>query len=173
MDIKPNAAEARNAAMQFDLTKKVRESIQARQPLPPPPEAAADAAANASKDAAQVKEARDQYREQYKGRVANARRNHTANHIDERAAEVSQARADYRSKLEQRTEKANTDSQDSDRIEISDETKRLVEEAAARAKRDDESRAERVRELRELYRSGALDSEARVRRAAHKLLGGE
>ena len=63
--------------------------------------------------------------------------------------------------------------QQTDRIEISDETKRLVEEAAARAKRDDESRAERVRELRELYRSGALDSEARVRRAAHKLLGGE
>ena len=64
-------------------------------------------------------------------------------------------------------------SQQKDRIEISDETKRLVEEAAARAKRDDEARAERVRELRELYRSGALDSEARVRRAAHKLLGGE
>ncbi len=173
MNIQPNPSNNRNSALNFDPTKKMRESIQIRQPLPPPADDLADKAAQTSKSADEIKAARDAFREQHQGRIANARLHYTTNQREAAAAQVTDAREKYNAKLEQRRTNTSDESSGPDRIEISERTKVLMERGAKVPERDPEARAARVSELREQYLEGRLSTDAMIQRAAHKMLGGE
>ena len=172
MNIQPNSSDGASG-LRIDLTKKLRESIQLRQPLPPEAVPDAQAAPQAEGDEAQrVKDSRDEHRERFRGRVSAQRERHTANHLDEHAAAVTKARAESLEQLEKRKSAAHAGASESDSIDISPRAERLAKQAAERALSRDEARETRVRELRELYLDGKLDTDEIVRRAADKMLDG-
>ena len=175
MEIKPTPQDSRPAGLEFDLTKRVRESIQARQPLTPKAEASADAGANSGAEADAVAKAREQYREQRRERVHNARLHYTANQNEQHAAEVRAARDEYRAGLEKRKQNvADAKAQGgTDKIEISGKLAKLASDIEALARTGDTERAARIEALREQYLEGRPDGEARIARSAEKLLGGE
>jgi anti-sigma28 factor (negative regulator of flagellin synthesis) len=170
MNIQPNSSDG-TSPLRIDLTKRLRESIQHRQPLPPEAVPDAGAAAQAKGDEAQaVKDARDEHREQFRGRVSAQRERHTANHLDEHAAAVTKARAELSDELAKRKSATHAGTSESDSIDISPRAERLAKQAAERALSRDDAREARVRELRELYLDGKLDTDEIVRRAADKML---
>lgn len=172
MNIQPNSSDGASP-LRIDLTKSLRESIRVRQPLPPEAVPQPDAGAPGSDDAAKaVKDARDEHRLSFRGRVAAQRERYTANHVDERAAEVAKARAEYQDGLEKRKAATHAGASDSDAIDISPRAERLAKQAAERVESRDEDREARVRDLRERYLAGKLDTDAIVRRAADKMLDG-
>jgi hypothetical protein len=156
--------------LRFDPTKVARETIQKRQPLPPEQERQTPLPAEAEK----VKAARDEHREKFRRRVANARAHYTANHASERADAVAKARAEYAAKLELRkANAAKAKAAGGDSIDISEQSQRIAGELSTRAERTEKESAERVRELRERYLEGRLDTDALIARAAEKMLDGD
>jgi hypothetical protein len=172
MNIRPDPADGASP-LRIDLTRKLREGIQSRQPLPAEPEASS-AAEKTQKDADAVRQARDDYRARQKERGLAQREKHQARLTNEHAASVTQARAEYADKLEKRkaaTSPAPSAEPGTDTIDISPRAERLALQAADRANARDEAREARVRELRERYSEGKLESEELYRRAADRLLG--
>ena len=179
MKIQPNASDGQPPALRFDPTKPARDAIKKQQPLPPPAEAA-EPPADPDATAAKVKEARDEFRTKRQGRIANARRHYTANHAAELAAEhateVAKARAEHAAKLAPRQEALEAKRathKGPDSIDISSHSRELLDEALQRTDEPDSQRADRVRELRERYLAGKLNTDELISRSADKLLGGQ
>jgi len=176
MDIKPNSPESTPSPLRYDLTKRVRESIQARQPIEAPAAAEATEQQDAQDAAAKVKQARDEHRDQFNARVSNARTHYTENHTKENVAAVTKARDDYRGKLDVR--KANVadaklaaaKQRTSDAIDISKQSQKLVAEIAKTRQSDASERAARVAELKQKYLDGTLHTNELIDRSARRMI---
>ncbi len=172
MDI--SKTQIQPSPLRYDLTKPNRESIKERQPLDQPVETSADPAIDQDEAAKAVREARDAYRDQRQTRIANARAHRTYN----MAQQVTAARNEYRAGLDQRMKNtsgagASTGPKGADRLEISAESKALVERAQQAAAQNSTSRTERLAELKSLHEQGKLNTDELVARAAQRILGGE
>lgn len=178
MEIRSTSADDPNSTPErIDITRKNREAIQARQPLMPKPEDMAPAR-DPNVQAKAVLAARDLHRAQHQERIANARLDYTANQTEAHAKDVAHARDLYEARIEQaiarRIERADEhkSSPTADKLEISQASQRLSQlDAASHAA--DQARAQRIADLRKLFENGGLNSDERIARAAHRLLGGQ
>ncbi len=165
-------AQSQPSPLRYDLTKPNRETIEQRQPLDKPVETAADPAVDPEAAAKAVREAREAYRDERQTRIANARAARTERLAPRFAQQVTAARNEYRAALDQRL-KNTSGAEGADRLEISAESKVLVDRAKQIAEQDSSSRSERLAELKALHEQGKLNTDELVARAAHRMLGGE
>lgn len=171
MQIQPNKPDT-TPALRFDPARTARESLKAH--LPAAGEAAVTPETGPSdSDAARIKEARDEFRARRQGRIANLRKNYTANHPNLAEEAVRAARDEYRAKLEVRRQNTQgTDGSKGDRIDISSTTAKLGPEIAKRLESADPARTARLDELRALYVEGKLNTPELIERAARRMLEG-
>lgn len=165
-------AQSQPSPLRYDLTKPNRETIEQRQPLDKPIETSADPAVDPEAAAKAVREARDAYREQRQTRIANAREARTDKLAPRFAQQVTAARNDYRAALDQRI-KNTSGPQGADQLDISAESKVLIDRAKLLGSQDSAARSERLSEIKSLYEQGKLNTDELVARAAHRMLGGE
>lgn len=173
MDIRK--AHSQPSPLQYDLTRPNREAIKQRHPLEKPVEASADPAAQLDPEAGAdaVREARDAYREQRQNRISNARAHYTEVNAPRFAQQVTNARNEYRARLDERAKNTSVPPDGADRVDISQTSKRLVDRALEVAQSNDTTRSERLAELKSLHEQGRLNSEELIARAAHRMLDRE
>lgn len=172
MDIRK--AQSQPSPLRYDLTRPNRESIQQRQPIDKPVETSADPAVDPEAAAKAVREARDAYREQRQTRISNARAHYTEVNAPRFSQQVTNARNEYRAKLDERAKNTTAPQADgADRVDISPVSKRLVDRALQVAQSNEGTRSERLAELKALHDQGRLDTDELIARAAHRMLGGE
>ncbi len=173
MEISRNSQSQSNP-LRFDPTRPARESIKDRQPLSEPVKSDAQPAVDPEQAAKQVKEARDAHRDARQTRIANARAHYTEKNAPRFAQQVTNARNEYRAELDKRAKNTQgPGSASNDQIEISAESKKLVDRALSMARTSDDARAERLAELKELHQQGRLNADELIARAAHRMLAGE
>jgi hypothetical protein len=173
MEISRNA-QSQPSPLRFDPTRPAREAIKERQPLSEPVKSDAQPAVDPEQAAKEVKEARDAHREARQTRIANARAHYTDKNAPRFAQQVTNARNEYRAKLDERAQNAQGPSSASnDQIEISVESKKLVDRAFEVSRNSDEVRTQRLAELKELHQQGRLNADELIARAAHRMLAGE